>query len=99
MILESVFLADDPEPWWMVDMGSSHCVGRVNVFNRVDDCCGKFLALLELLTWKNICGFICSSSSVTYSITIIMVIIITLIIIILMIINTNYCNNNNDTNT
>ena len=26
-------------PWWMVDVGSVKCVGKVEIFNRVDCCC------------------------------------------------------------
>ena len=38
MFVHSISVADSGA-WWMVDMGSSHCVGTVNVFNRAD-CCG-----------------------------------------------------------
>ena len=41
-------LEREPQPWWMVDLGSSQCVGTVNVFNRVD-CCGKYLHVFVCL--------------------------------------------------
>ena len=42
MILSSIFITTDENqnnPWWMVDMGSSQCVGRVEIFNRVGTDC------------------------------------------------------------
>ena len=41
-IFSPFILENESQPWWMVDMGSSKCVGTVVVFNRVD-CNGEYL--------------------------------------------------------
>ncbi|XP_071801592.1 uncharacterized protein [Asterias amurensis] len=34
--------AEDPHPWWKVDLGANHCLGRITLVNR-GDCCNERL--------------------------------------------------------